>query len=380
VEPSKRVREVRIKKVEEEMAFVVELGPNSYPVQVGSGLLAGIGGLALKSGLAAGRCALITDSNVGRLYSTPVLKSLECYGFHPDLIEIPPGESSKSLAMLEQVYQRLAEAELDRDSAIFALGGGVVGDLAGFAAATYLRGLPLAQVPTSIVAQVDSALGGKTAVNLSNAKNLIGAFYQPRLVVADVDTLMSLPEREFRAGLAEVIKYGVIMDASFIEWLEREMSMILAREADGLSEMVERSLRHKAAIVSRDEREGGVRKILNFGHTLGHALEASTGYGNYLHGEAVAIGMAAAARLSTRYAGLGVDDAKRLEHLLEAAGLRTGLSAGWLTGEFIRALRLDKKRRSDKVEFVMIDRLGHALISKLKFDEIVDLLGAQGHG
>jgi 3-dehydroquinate synthase len=354
-----------------EMEFVVELGANSYPVHVGYGLLASIGELARAAGLTAGRCALISDSNVGRLYSGKVLNSLEGSGFRPQLIEIPPGESSKSLDRLEKTYNCLAEAELDRDSTIFALGGGVVGDLAGFAAATYLRGLPLVQVPTSMVAQVDSALGGKTAVNLREAKNLIGAFYQPRLIVADVGTLASLPEREFREGLAEVIKYGAIMDAPFILWLEHEMPMILARETNCLGEMVERSLRHKAVVVSRDEREGGLRKILNFGHTLGHALEASTAYGNYLHGEAVAIGMAAAARLSTRYSELSADEAKQLEELLKAAALVIDLPAGWLTGEFIRALRLDKKRRGDTVEFVLLDRLGHAFTRKLTFEEIM---------
>jgi 3-dehydroquinate synthase len=222
-----------------------------------------------------------------------------------------------------------------------------------------------------MVAQVDSALGGKTAVNLRTAKNLVGAFYQPSLVIADVGLLKSLPEREFREGLSEVIKYGAIMDAPFIGWLEQEMTMILARDSDRLGEMVERSLRHKAAVVSRDEREGGLRKILNFGHTLGHALEASAAYGNYLHGEAVAIGMAAAAHLSIRYSGLRADDAERLEQLLETAGLTIDMPNGWLTGEFSRALRLDKKRRGDTVEFVLLDRLGHAIIRKLSFDEIV---------
>jgi 3-dehydroquinate synthetase len=200
---------------------------------------------------------------------------------------------------------------------------------------------------------------------------LIGAFYQPRLIVADIGALTSLPEREFREGLAEVIKYGAIMDAPFIGWLEQEMPMILAREANPLAETVERSLRHKAAVVSRDEREGGMRKILNFGHTLGHALEASTAYGNYLHGEAVAMGIAAAARLSTRHSGLKADEAKRLEQLLEAAGLVIELPRGWLTAEFIRALRLDKKRRGDTVEFVLLDRLGHALTRRLGFEEII---------
>jgi 3-dehydroquinate synthase len=351
--------------------FLVELGRDSHRVHVGCGLLGDIGGLARSARLASGRCALITDFNVGRLYAQPVLENLERYGFHPQLIEITPGEPSKSLALLEQVYQQLAGAELERNSTIFALGGGVVGDLGGFVAATYLRGLPLVQIPTSMVAQVDSALGGKTAVNLRDAKNLVGAFYQPRLIVADVAALRSLPEREFREGLAEVIKYGATMDEGFIAWLEQEISQILARETDHLAEIVVRSLRHKATIVERDVREGGLRKILNFGHTLGHALEASTAYGSYLHGEAVAIGMASAARLSTRHAGLPADDTKRLRKLLAAAGLSTDLPRGWLTEDFIRSLRLDKKRRGDEVEFVLLDRLGHALIRKLTIDEIV---------
>jgi 3-dehydroquinate synthase len=358
------------------MEFVVELGRNSYPVAVGCGLLADLGRLARDAGLSGHRCALVTDFNVGHLYSDVALHSLEREGFNPQLIEIAPGELSKSFQVLEGIYQRLADAELDREDAIFALGGGVVGDLAGFAAATYLRGIAVVQVPTSMIAQVDSALGGKTGVNLRDAKNLVGAFHQPRLVVADVKTLMTLPEREFRQGLAEVIKYGAIMDEGFLGWLEQEMRLILARHPDRLTYVVERSLRDKATIVALDEREGGLRRILNFGHTLGHALEASTGYGNYLHGEAVAIGMSAATRLSTRYQGLKDQDAERLRELLAAAGLMTSLPAGWLTSEFMRGLRLDKKRRDDKVEFVLLDRLGHAVTHKLTFEEIV--AGAEG--
>jgi 3-dehydroquinate synthase len=352
-------------------SFSVELGPNSHPVYVGRGLLAEIGELALAAGLPPGRCALITDSNVVQLFSTPVLDSLRSVGFLAQLIEIRAGEESKSLAVLERIYQLLAESEVDRGGTIFALGGGVVGDVAGLAAATYLRGLRLAHLPTSMVAQVDSALGGKTAVNLRAAKNLIGAFYQPRLIVADVATLATLPEREFREGLAEVIKYGAIMDAPFIDWLEREMVPILTRDTNRLAEMVERSLRHKASVVTHDEREGGLRKILNFGHTLGHALEASAGYGSYLHGEAIAIGMMVATRLSIRYAGLDASDAIRLQQLLESAGLPTELPSAWLSEEFIRALRLDKKRSGDWIEFVLLDRLGHALTRKLGFDEIL---------
>jgi 3-dehydroquinate synthase len=352
-------------------AFRVELGPDSHDVRVGGGILARLGELAHESGLKPGRAALITDSNVGAIYAQPALASLTAAGFAPALIEVAAGEPSKSLDMLASVYDRLVEAELDRASAVFALGGGVVGDLAGFAAATYLRGLPLAQIPTTLVAQVDSALGGKTAVNHRAAKNLIGAFYQPRLIVADVATLMTLPEREFREGLAEVIKYGAIMDAPFIAWLEREMPAILARDPELLSEIVERSLRHKAFVVSSDEREGGLRKILNFGHTLGHALEASAGYGSYFHGEAVAIGMAAAARLSSRYAELAADEAARLERLIKAAGLPVEMPTGWGGADFVRALRLDKKRSGDGVEFVLLDHLGHALTRKLSFGEII---------
>ena len=351
--------------------FRIELGSNSHDVWVGRGLLAQLGELAVEAGLKPGRAALVTDSNVGAIYARPALESLTAAGFFVAVIEVAAGEASKSLDTLGSVYDRLVEAELERASAIFALGGGVVGDLAGFAAATYLRGLPLAQIPTTLVAQVDSALGGKTAVNHRTAKNLIGAFYQPRLIVADVNTLATLPEREFREGLAEVIKYGAIMDSPFIGRLESEMPAILARNPARLVEIVERSLRHKAFVVSSDEREGGLRKILNFGHTLGHALEASAGYGSYFHGEAVAIGMVAAARLSSRYAALEADEAARLERLIAAAGLPLAMPAGWRGEDFVRALRLDKKRAGAGVEFVLLDCLGHALTRKLSFDEII---------
>jgi 3-dehydroquinate synthase len=356
-------------------SFRVELGQNSHLVHVGTGLVGKVAELARDCGLEAGRAALITDSNVAKLYAQPALASLKSAGFDPKLIEIAAGELSKSLATLERVYDYLVEAELDRSSAIFALGGGVVGDLAGFAAATYLRGLPVVQIPTTLVAQVDSALGGKTAVNHAAAKNLIGAFYQPRLIVADVGTLSSLPDREFREGLAEVIKYGAILDAPLVAWLEREMPAILARDPARLTEVVDRSLRHKASVVASDEHEGGLRKILNFGHTLGHALEASSGYGSFFHGEAVAIGMAAAAHLSCHYAGFSADEASRLERLIESADLPTRMPAGWQGDDFIRALRHDKKRAGDEVEFVLLDRLGHALTRKLTFAEILAQAG-----
>ncbi len=354
----------------------VNLGPASYQAHVGANILDRLGKLACDAGLKPGLCAIITDSNVERLYSARVVDALNKSGFTPIVISVPPGEASKSLATLEVVYDRMTAAGLDRASAVFALGGGVVGDLAGFSAATYLRGVVLVQIPTTVVAQVDSALGGKTGINHRHAKNLIGAFHQPRLVVADVATLATLPAREFREGLAEVIKYGAIMDAPMIADLERGLDTILARGLDPLEAVVARSLSHKAAVVSADEREDGLRQTLNFGHTIGHAIEASAGYGNYLHGEAVAIGMVAAARLSGAYAGLSADEASRLERLLKRTGLPTAMPPGWRSEEFLRALSLDKKRAAGAIEFVLLDRLGHSLTRSLSIEEILSPLGA----
>jgi len=276
--------------------------------------------------------------------------------------------------MLSTVYDQMTTSELDRQSAVLALGGGVIGDLAAFAAATYLRGIALVQIPTTIVAQVDSALGGKSGVNHRLAKNLIGAFFQPRMVVADVESLKTLPDREFREGLAEVIKYGAIMDAPMIADLERDLEAILKRDTGVLEAIVERSLRHKAMVVENDEREGGLRKILNFGHTVGHALESSQGYGTFLHGEAVAIGMVAACGVSSRHAGLPEVEASRLRRLIERAGLPTSIIRG-LKGEDLRAaLRLDKKRLEGRIEFVMIDRIGHAFTKTLEIDDILSAI------
>ncbi len=353
----------------------VELGPNAHPVHVGAGLLDRLGELAAAAGLKPGRAALLTDTNVRRRYADRARAALAKAGFSPTVIEIAPGEASKSLQTLATLYDRMTEAELDRTDALLALGGGVVGDLGGFAAATYLRGIALVQVPTTVVAQVDSALGGKTAINHPRAKNLIGAFYQPRLIVADVATLATLPEREFREGLAEVIKYGAIMDAPMVADLERSLDAILARDAATLEAIVARSLRHKASVVAADEREGGLRKILNFGHTVGHALEASVGYGSYLHGEAVAIGMVVATELSRAYAGLAADECARLVKLIERAGLPTAMPREWRGNAFVAALRLDKKRAGEAVEFVLLDRLGHAFPRRLEISEILARLG-----
>lgn len=356
-------------------SFRVELGADSHPVHVGSGILDRAGDLARDAGLKPGRAALISDANVAKLYASRVSASLTAAGFDAVLIEIPPGEASKSLEMLATLYDRMTDAELDRQSVVFALGGGVTGDLGAFAAATYLRGIPVVQIPTTVVAQVDSALGGKTGVNHPRGKNLIGAFYQPRMIVADVESLKTLPEREFREGLAEVIKYGAIMDAPMVADLERDMDAVLARDPAVLEWMVERSLRHKAYVVENDAREGGLRKILNFGHTVGHAIEASAGYGKYLHGEAVAIGMVAACAISRKFARLDEGESERLVELIRKAGLPISMDSRLITEEFVVALRLDKKRVEKQIEFVLIDRIGHAFSHKLPLDEIISALG-----
>jgi len=354
--------------------FRVDLGPASHDVHVGGALLDDMGALALGAGLKSAKSIIVSDSNVSRLYAGRVIESLERAGFSVTLATVPAGEGSKSEAVLGTLYDHMTDAGIDRSGTVFALGGGVVGDLAGFAAATYLRGIAVVQIPTTVTAQVDSSLGGKTGINHKLAKNLIGAFHQPRLIVADIDTLSTLPEREFREGLAEVIKYGAILDAAMIVNLEQSLDAILARNQGALEEMVARSLAHKASVVSADEREGGLRKILNFGHTIGHAIEASAGYGEYLHGEAVAIGMIAASRLSNIHAGLSADEASRLFRLLQRAGLPVEMPAQWRGDRFTRALKLDKKRSDGGLEFVLLDRLGHALTQKLDFDSIVALL------
>jgi len=356
-------------------SFRVELGRDSHSVHVGSGILDRVGELARDAGLKPGRAALISDSNVAKLYAGRVRDSLQAAGFDALVIEIPAGEASKSLEMLATLYDRMTEAELDRQSVVFALGGGVTGDLSAFAAATYLRGIPIVQIPTTVVAQVDSAMGGKSGVNHRLAKNLIGAFYQPKMILADVDTLKTLPEREFREGLAEVIKYGAIMDEQMIGELNRDLDAILQRETTVLEWMVERSLQHKAYVVEHDEHEGGLRKILNFGHTIGHAIEASAGYGKYLHGEAVAIGMVAACAISRKYAGLSEHESDALLNLIRKAGLPTSMDSHWRSDDFAQALRLDKKRLDKHIEFILIERLGHAVIRKTPIDEIFSLLG-----
>jgi len=338
----------------------VTLGERSYSILIGGGLLARLGAECARLKLGR-RCAVITDENVARRFATAALKSLRAAGFDPVLVRVPAGETAKSLRVVSSCYDRLAAHRLERRSFIVALGGGVVGDLAGFIAATYLRGVPFVQVPTTLLAQVDSSVGGKVGVNLKAGKNLVGSFHQPRLVLCDLDTLKTLPCRELRAGLAEVIKYGVIHDTTLFAKLESDIAKLLARDTATLAAVIARSCEIKADVVSQDETETGLRAILNFGHTIGHAIEAISGYGKFLHGEAIAIGQVAAARLSSEMLGMPEKDTTRIRELFVRAGLPVSLNlSSAQRKKLFAAMRLDKKVSGGKIKFVLARRLGKA--------------------
>ncbi len=336
----------------------VELGRRSYTIEIAANLLPEVGQkyVDLKLG---NKCAIITDKKVGPLYAKTVLASLEKAGVEAVVVTLPSGEASKSLASAEFCYEQLAKHRLERKSAIIALGGGVVGDLAGFVAATYLRGLPFIQIPTTLLAQVDSSVGGKTGVNLKAGKNLVGSFHQPRLVLCDLDTLKTLPPREFQAGLAEIIKYGIIFDPRLFRFLEREMRRILKRHPAVLGTVIRRSCEIKAEVVSQDETETGLRAILNFGHTIGHAIEAVEGYGKWLHGEAISIGQVMAAQLSSQLTGLPATEVDRIRQLFTRAGLPTTLkTTPSERTALLQAMKLDKKVSGGEVKFVLAREIG----------------------
>ena len=336
----------------------VPLGNRSYDIKIGTGLLAQLGSECARLGLGS-HCAIISDSNVAPRYGKAAQDSLRKAGFTPTLISFTAGETAKSLRTVAACYDQLAAQRLERKSFIVALGGGVVGDLAGFVAATYLRGIPFVQVPTTLLAQVDSSVGGKVGLNLKAGKNLVGAFYQPRLVLCDLSTLTSLPVREYRAGLAEVIKYGIIYDGGLFGRLERDLPKLLRRDPRTLAAVVGRCCEIKAEVVRQDETESGLRAILNFGHTIGHALEAISHYGAYLHGEAIAIGQVAAARLSTQVLGLAAAEAERIEDIFKCAGLPTHVKLNApQRRRLLAAMRLDKKVSGGQVKFVLARRLG----------------------
>jgi 3-dehydroquinate synthase len=356
----------------------VSLGNRSYDIKIAPGLINRLGRECARLKLGP-RCAIITDTNVGKRYAKSVFNSLATAGFSPSLIIVQPGEQAKSLKTVQSCYDQLAVHRLERKSFIVALGGGVVGDLAGFLAATYLRGIAFVQVPTTLLAQVDSSVGGKVGVNLNAGKNLVGAFYQPRLVACDLDTLKTLPDREFRAGLAEVIKYGIIYDAKLFAQIERDFPKLLKREPKMLAAVIARCCEIKAEVVGKDETEDGPRAILNFGHTIGHAIEAVSGYGRFLHGEAIAIGQVAAARISHSLLGLPERDLERIVRMFRCAGLPTAvkLRAG-RRPKLFATMRLDKKVSGGEIKFVLARKIGRVeyghKIPAAAIEQALDLL------
>ena len=336
----------------------VPLADRSYPIRIGAGLLAGIGEQCARLQLGK-RCAVISDVNVAKHYRKKTLDSLKGQGFDPLFISLPAGEKSKTLKNVQACYSQLAQHRLERGSFIVALGGGVVGDLGGLCAATYLRGIDFVQAPTTLLAQVDSSVGGKVGVNLPAGKNLVGAFYQPKMVLCDLDVLKSLPSREFCSGMAEVIKYGIIYDAQFFKRLERDLPSILRQDPKAMASLVARCCQIKAEVVGHDEKETGLRAILNFGHTIGHGLEAISKYGRYLHGEAISIGQVAAAKISHAVSGLPATQVTRMKALFSQAGLPTEVKLTTAqTRSLFAAMKLDKKVNNGEVQFVLANKIG----------------------
>lgn len=344
-------------------AVKVKLGDRSYRIVIDAGMLGGIG-QALKGFGFSRTMALVSNPTVHRLYGAKVTRSLRLAGFAPTTILIPDGEKYKNLGSMELIYKELLTARLDRRSVLLALGGGVIGDITGFAASTYMRGIDFIQVPTTLLAQVDSSVGGKTGVNHALGKNMIGAFWQPRLVWVDLDTLASLPRRELLAGLAEVIKYGVIWDEGLFRFLERNRDRILGLDRAALAHIIGRSCRIKAEVVSRDERESGLRAILNFGHTIGHAVETVTGYRRYLHGEAVAIGMYQEALLGRGLGLIGEAETERIRRLIESYGLPAAMPKGITYRPVFDAMQLDKKTVAGSLRIILPTTIGKVKIVK----------------
>jgi len=338
------------------MVIKVDLGPRSYSIVVAAGALGDVGSRLRELRLGS-RTALVSDRAIGRLYRKTVTASLEAAGFSVAAIEVPEGEGAKTLEVAQRCWNELLAAGLDRTSTVLALGGGAVGDVAGFAAATYMRGVNFVQVPTTLLAQVDASSGGKTAIDHPRAKNLIGAFHQPRLVIADIAALLTLPEREYCSGMAEVIKHGIVLDAAYFAEVERDASALRAREPAALERIVAGSCRLKASVVERDEQEAELRHVLNYGHTIGHAIEAVTGYQRFAHGEAVALGIAAEAGIAERL-GLAKPGVRaRQISALEALGLPVS-GVGEIPERVIEALSRDKKSKDGRVPFILAPEIG----------------------
>lgn len=352
----------------------VELGERSYGISIERGVLKEAGPMMKELGL-KGSAAIVTNPTVGGLYGETVVRSLEAAGFKTVVITVPDGEEYKSLEVAGSIFDSLIENRFERSSPIVALGGGVIGDLAGFVAATYLRGVPFVQVPTTLLSQVDSSVGGKTGVNHPRGKNLIGAFYQPRAVFIDPEVLKTLDEREVRSGLAEVMKYGVIWDREFFAFLEENADRLLL-PGDEIIKAIEVSCLIKAEVVGKDEREEGLRAILNFGHTFGHAIEALSGYGTFRHGEAVAIGMVMAAGLSERL-GNCRDCGPRITALLKKLGMPYA-TPPISPDSFINAMKLDKKVSSGRIRFILPTEMGKVVLKEVGEAEIREFLLTQG--
>lgn len=347
----------------------VDLGTRSYPIYIGNNLLreAALFSPHIKSQ----QVLIVTNETVAPLYLETLEETLSDYQL--ESVILPDGEQYKTLATLNLIFDQLLMKQLSRQVTVIALGGGVIGDMAGFAAACYQRGVPFIQVPTTLLAQVDSSVGGKTAVNHELGKNMIGAFYQPESVIADTDTLKTLDDRQFSAGLAEVIKYGLINDAEFFQWLEQHMDQLIARDSAILAQAIERSCQDKATIVADDEREQGVRALLNLGHTFGHAIETGLGYGTYLHGEAIAVGMLMAADMSRRLGWLKDDQVARIRLILLAAKLPVTVSPVLAPSRFIDLMSVDKKVQDGKIRLILLRDIGQAVIEQ---DYDLELLNA----
>ena len=353
--------------------LVVALAERSYPVHIGAALLTGIGHLLPNT--RSGRAIIVTNQVVAAYHLERLQKGLERADIHHDVIVVPDGEAHKDWATLYDVHTRLLQLKAERSTMLIALGGGVIGDLAGFAAATYQRGMPLVQIPTTLLAQVDSSVGGKTAVNHPLGKNMIGAFYQPSAVVIDSATLSTLPDREYASGLAEVVKYGAIRSPELFAWLESNVDPLLRRDEATLAQAIHESCRIKAEIVAADERETGARALLNFGHTFGHAIEVGTGYGAWLHGEAVAAGMVLAGELSVRVTGMPAAENRRLKQLLSRFGLPVRPpSLG--DDRYLELMGRDKKVEAGKLRLVLLEALGRATIrTDIPRSELLAVLG-----
>jgi shikimate kinase / 3-dehydroquinate synthase len=353
----------------------VALDERSYPIRIGSGLLADDAALAQ---LSAGRMvAIVTDEQVAPLYGATLRRSLAPHATTLIEVVLPAGEASKTWTSLNRIFDALLAARFDRRALLVALGGGVVGDLTGFAAAVYQRGIDYVQVPTTLLALVDSSVGGKTAINHPLGKNMIGAFHQPRLVLADVDTLSTLPDRELSAGLAEVIKHGAIADPVYFDTVANDLPRLLARDPQALTAAIARSCEIKVSVVERDEREGGIRAILNFGHTFGHAIESGMGYGEWLHGEAVGAGMVMAADLSCRLGLIEADVVRRLTEVVARARLPVR-GPHWPAARYMELMAGDKKSEQGTPKFVLLERLGAARIQRVPDGPLRETLAALG--